>query len=447
MKNKVKDISCVKGFDILKKSFDNVILENLETHQTLEISNNVSKNGIDKVVYLKLNISYSGSGGRGPKECLEGAIDDMLPWLDLLINHDEKDIKKSTQLSLFDDNSSGIELEPEPEHPTKDSGWDKYFRDREKVRLSNLKKEYSFFELFDPLCWWWTYHSFDYKKFIPTHEQMLSIVKEKICKYKDGDGRYKDAWFDNAKSINGKAISDIELYNKVMNRLRVYIAPWIVHSGPMLDDSYTKHLEKSTKESYLFYFGGGRLDLNYSALRNSINIENKYKFGQLQDKLQSYDFYTPEFISFLRETFNADKKEPLNDNSAREILLKSFAKSIKSSWESELNNSSSYKEFKSRLLNGIKQNDIQMKHEPLSEDYSFVMNFVKGVPHLRIEQRTNTRIKLGYEFDKSADIDWWKYIVEFIEGDEVYKQIFNLYKTSTIPKIIQTSLFDFLGAA
>ena len=160
-----------------------------------------------------------------------------------------------------------------------------------------------------------------------------------------------------------------------------------------------------------------------------------------------YDFFTPEFISFLRQTFNAEHKEALDDNGAREILLKSFASSINPSWESILNNSSSHRDFRTKLFCNVNLKNVEFKHEQLTDGYHFVMNMDGTVPCLRIEQRAITRKRLKYNFDESSDIAWWKYIVDCIEKDEVFKQIFNLFKSTTTRKIVQPSLFSFLDVA
>lgn len=449
-KNQIKNLNEIKGIDKLFKSFDNVIHENLENHQTLELSNNVNKNGIDKVVYLKLNISYSGNGGRKAKECLEGAIEDLLPWLDLLLNHDEKENKNTNkQLSLFEDDiSNDVEYEVEPETPSSEGNWDKYFRTCHRVRINNMKKDYSFFELFDPLTWWWAYHSFNYKKFIPTHEDLLQQVKDAILEYKDIGGRHDDVWFDNPKYVTSAGpLSDIELYIRVMGTLRLYLVPWKVHNGVFYDDSFTKHSDKGIRNSHLFYFDGDKLQLNYSSLKNYINTSSKQEYGYLQDELAVYDFYTPEFISFLRETLDVEEGEPLTDDSAKDILLKAFVGSINSEWEKILNNSKSPKDFKTKLFNNVNPKEVNFKHVSLTENYSFVMNLDKNIPYLRIEQRTITRKRLNYYFEENTDLTYWKYIVECIEGDEVYKLIHNKYKSTSTSNIFQTTLFDFMGAA
>lgn len=445
-KEKKFSLDDVKGIEILRKSFDNVIHEINELYQTLELSNNVNKNGIDKVVYLKLNIALSSSSGRGVKECIEGAVGNLVPWIDLLLCHDEKKTKVS-QLSLFNDDVEE-DLEKEPESPKGETGnWDKYFRNRDKSRINNMKKKYKFFDLFDPLTWWWAYHIFDYKKFIPTQEDMLVLVKNAIVKYKDNDGRHDDVWLDNTSYVRNKTLSDTELFSRVMSILRLYIQPWQIHRSCMYDDSYTIHLEPISKTGYLFYMDNGKIYLHYSAIKNSINMDNKQEKGAFRDELITYDLFTDELISFLRNEFNVSECEPLNDSEAKKILIKSFADSVNNDWQNILNNSSTYKEFKTKLFHNVDMKQINLKHPILTDDYDFVMNMDKTTPHLQITQRTNTRKRLDYSFDGSFDMEYWKYIVEFVEGDEVFKLLFNLYREETVPRIIQTTLFDFLGAA
>lgn len=436
MKN-VTTLKGVKNIEVLQKNFDNVILETFDSYQTLELSNNVNKNGIEKVVYLKLNIALEGSGRRSSKECLDGAIASLLPWIDLLIDCDEKKSTSTSSTSLFDMDDN-FEIPVDTNRDLSDT-----------KKIENLKKKYKFFDLFDPLTWWWTFHSIDYKKFIPTNSEITELVKQAILKYKDIGGRHDDAWFDSPSYVtrNGN-LSDIELFKRVMSTLRIYVSKWQIHNGCLIDDSYTLIRDKQSKTSYLYYFDGERLFLNYSNIKNYINASNKKMFNSLRDEIETYDLFNDEFVAFLRECFDVKKSEPLDDNGAKKILLESFANSVNSSWQSILDNSKTYKEFKTKLFHNVDTDTIEMSYKTPTEDYNFVMNLEKNTPHLQITQRTSTRQRLGYTID-SSDYDCWKYIVEFLDGDEVFIQIFNLFKNKSIKnkEIIQTSLFDFLGAA
>ena len=447
MKNTIEDINTIKDIKKLIGAFDNVIHENLETHQTLELSNNVTDRGfIEKEVYLKIDISYFGNGGKSPKDCLEGAVKNINSWLDLLLNHDEEEKSQSSQLSLFGDDTNEKKKLEEPENPSSEGNWDKYFRTLYKVRKFNLMLDYKFFELFDPLCWWWSYHKFDYRRFIPTHEEMLTQLKEMILKYKNDGGRHNDAWFDNIKYITeNEGLSDVELYNRVMRITRLYIKPWQRHSGVFYDDSYKKHSEPSSKLDYLFYFDGSKLSLNYSNITNYvINCENQKNSIGSHD-LMTYNFYTPEFIAFLREVYEVRKIDSLDDEKAISCALENFAHTLNTDWNFILNSCLSYKEFKIKILDGANLRDKVFKNMSLHDDY--VVNIIENKKiRIEVEQRTATREMLGYPIEYT-DAYHWSYVVLNLEGDEIYKTLFEKYKTEEVSTVSQMSLFDFLGVA
>lgn len=367
------NINQIKGIEKLYKAFDNVIHEQYENYQTLELSNNVKRGIIEKEVYLKLSIAQY-TANRNAIECLEGAINSLLPWLELLINCDEK--PNNEQLCLFG-SSVDDELEKEPETPTSsdDNSWSRYFRKVENVRISNMKKKYKFFELFNPICWWWAYHTLNYKKFIPSNEELENHIKLKILEYKDKPGRYKEVWFDTYRDIFNKSMSDIELYNCVLGAFRFYLVPFKEKHGVFFDNSYTIHSEPSEEITYMFYFSMNKLNIYYSPIHNIHNSED----------FKEYDFYNPSFISFLRETFNVKECEPLNDDIVRERVFKIIFDEITIKWKEILNNSSSYKVFKKALMKKLKNKISKVGH--FTEEYSFECNICTKQQQLIITQR------------------------------------------------------------
>ena len=91
------------------------------------------------------------------------------------------------------------ELEKEPPSPTggEDNSWNSYYRKVEKVRKNNLKKQFTFFQLFNDHAASWLYEDIDWRKFLPTQDEFETIFKNIILKYKDNPGRYEDGWFDD----------------------------------------------------------------------------------------------------------------------------------------------------------------------------------------------------------------------------------------------------------
>lgn len=96
-------------------------------------------------------------------------------------------MKKNTkkQLSLFErDNVDELEKLPSP-NCGEDNSWNSYYKKVEKVRKNNLKKQFTFFQLFNDHSASWLYEDIDWRKFLPTQEEFETIFKNIILKYKD----------------------------------------------------------------------------------------------------------------------------------------------------------------------------------------------------------------------------------------------------------------------
>lgn len=195
----------IKGLDDLKKHFDVVEIDDShEKYNLLTCKDIVKRSGtiINYSVWIQLKINkahptkFKYSQSKDSKAYLEDCISNLLDWVELLVNFEKKNSNK--QLSLFEEDNVD-ELEKEPPSPTggEDNSWNSYYRKVEKVRKNNLKKQFTFFQLFNDHAASWLYEDIDWRKFLPTQDEFETIFKNIILKYKDNPGRYEDGWFDD----------------------------------------------------------------------------------------------------------------------------------------------------------------------------------------------------------------------------------------------------------
>ena len=195
----------IKGLDDLKKHFDVVEIDDShEKYNLLTCKDIVRRSGtiINYSVWIQLKINkahptkFKYSQSKDSKAYLEDCISNLLDWVELLVNFEKKNSNK--QLSLFEEDNVD-ELEKEPPSPTggEDNSWNSYYRKVEKVRKNNLKKQFTFFQLFNDHAASWLYEDIDWRKFLPTQDEFETIFKNIILKYKDNPGRYEDGWFDD----------------------------------------------------------------------------------------------------------------------------------------------------------------------------------------------------------------------------------------------------------
>lgn len=447
---KIKDLTKVKGIDRLIKSFDNVIYDGLETHQTLELSNNVKKGIIEKVIYIKLYISYSGNGNRGPKECLEGAIDDLLPWLDLLLNHDEKE-QKDSQLTLF--NEENIHLESEPEPPTGCDGWDKYHRNLERVRISNMKKQYKFFELFNPQTWWWGFHSINYKDFFPTQEVIEKII------YRDLELIAKDIEplelvFDKKSLDNINELSNTELATLFKNHITIYFKKLHHYSTLGFDNSFTIHSKANIKSiQSLFKLSQGRIECNSYRFKNFFQTVPEF----IQDRfstpiLGEFNFNTEKFIDFARKTFGIKKKEKILNKEY--ILDKTCCKQFKSIlWYSsssfdilkEVFLSKNSLEFRNKFFEHLKSFNIDYKNGGSGyyddEMYSINCGGYDNKIYLTIKQNLDMYKEFNTLTNEEVVHD--EVILYKLSINELIERVYKLYECKDITEYALKRLLDF----
>jgi hypothetical protein len=433
--------SQIKGFDELRKKFD--IVEIDESHEKYNIltCKDIVKRTSSIINYsiwlqLKINKSHQNSNsyisGKDTKEYLESCIKEINDWSEKLINFEDK----NQQLSLFDELNK-VELEPEPESPKggEDNAWNSYFRKQEKARKNNLMKQYSFFELFNDHSSFWLYKDIDFRRFLPSYNETINLIKNLIIKYKNNPGRYEDGWFDDKYKwiTRDGALSDIELFKRVMFQVRLYLVPYKRFFHVSLDDSYSKFIIEESI-SYRFYLSKGEFVYWGS------NDFDKYD-------LPKYDFYNKEFIEWLRETFNVPFKEIDSDDEVLEDALKQFFNGYlwygkeEYNWQERIKNFKDWKAFKNDLFNFKKERSIDNNGGSslcVNDGYRGSLCFDRNSYGLEIFQKNIIRKQLNRDIKPSHNDD--ESLVFKINGDDIFKKAFELFSSNTK----QLTLLDFL---
>ena len=184
---KQETFSSLKELDTLNKMFDEVILEEKEKYQVLTLRDKANKLNYDYIVWLELKISndkFNGYSHTSKQDNLKRCLEKLVLWVEILKNSESS--SKPKQLSLFGDNE---EVEEQlPPMPTGEDSWDNYNKECKKINIKNIKKKYSFFELFDPE--YFIYKGIDYRKSLPSKEEIRELYKKAILDGKDKPGRY-----------------------------------------------------------------------------------------------------------------------------------------------------------------------------------------------------------------------------------------------------------------
>ena len=435
--------SQIKGLDDLKKKFDIVeIDESNEKYNLLTCKDLVKRFGsnIDYSVWiqLKINKGHTKNTNYGtPKDSklyLEDCLLDLNNWVEVLINFDKNN--SNQQLSLFEEDNV-LELEKEPVSPSggEDNAWNGYFKKSEKVRKNNLLKQYSFFELFDDHSSSWLYTNIDWRKFIPSQNEIVTMVKNTILKYKDKPGRYEDGWFDDTSKwiTRDGALSDYELFERVRFQLRLYLVPY-KSFGRVSTDLCFSHSYYKESVHYRFYFNNGILETC-----GTCDYDKK--------DLPKYNIYSEELIGWLRDTLNVPYKEIDSDD---EILKKGVEQFLNSylwygkeeyNWQIRIKNFKDWKAFKADFFSFKKEKNIENNGSSSFcgyDGYRGSLDFDKNKYGLRIVQKKKLREQLNREIIPTDYND--ESLVFDLKGDEVFKKAYELFGSS----IKQLSLLDFI---
>lgn len=432
----------INGLDDLKKNFDVVeIDESHEKYNLLTCKDIVRRSGtiINFSVWIQLKINKGHprttnySVPKDSKTYLEDCLKDLNNWIELLVNFEKKNTKK--QLSLFEeDNVDELEKEPPSPNCGEDNSWNSYYKKVEKVRKNNLKKQFTFFQLFNDHSASWLYEDIDWRKFLPTQEEFETIFKNIILKYKDNPGRYEDSWFDDQYKwiTRDGALSDFELLERVRFQTRLYLVSYKSFSYVSTDLSYS-HCEFKESIRHRFYFINGKLE----------------SYGADYDKedLPQYNLNSKELIAWLRETLNVPFKEIDSDENILEKGITQFLDSYlwygkdEYDWKTRINKFKDWKSFKNDYLGFMKEKNIDNNGSGSfrgHDGFKGTLNFDKNkyglivVQKKKLREQINRTIKPAYYDDESLVFEY--------RGDEVFKKAFELFGKN----IKQLTLLDFI---
>lgn len=432
----------IKGLDDLKKIFDVVeIDENNEKYNLLTCKDLVKRFGsnIDYSVWIQLKISKGHTKNtnygtpKDSKSYLEDCLLDLNNWVELLINFDKNNSKQ--QLSLFEEDNV-LELEKEPVSPRggEDNDWNGYFKKVEKVRKNNLLKQYSFFELFNDHSSSWLYTDIDWRKFIPSQNEIVTMFKNTILKYKDKPGRYEDGWFDDTSKwiTRDGALSDFELFERVRFQLRLYLVPYKSFGHVITDLSFNhSYFEESIE--YRFYLNNGKLE-SYGS----------YDYDKTD--LPIYDLNNEEFVSWLRKTLDVPTKEIDSDDEVLNNGIEQFLNSFlwygreEYNWKTRIKNFKDWKSFKNDFFSFKKMKNIDNNGSSsliASDGYRGSLNYDKNKYGITILQDKKLREELNRKIIPT-DYNDDSLVIE-LKGDEVFKKAFELFGS-----VKQVSLLDFM---
>ena len=229
------------------------------------------------------------------------------------------------------------------------------------------------------------------------------------------------------------ALSDIELYNRVMFQTRLYLVPYKEYFHVSTDDSYSKFIfEEST--SYRFYLGNGKFEHCGSS------DLDKYE-------LPKYDFFNEEFIAWLRETFNVPYKDIDSDDEVLKDALKQFFDGYlwygkeEYNWQERIKNFKDWKAFKNDFFNFKKEKNIDNNGGSslcADDGYRGSLCFDKSSYGIEIYHKNSIREKIGREIKPSHNDN--ESLIFKLKGDEVFKKAFELFSLNTK----QLTLLDFL---
>jgi len=444
--NLIKEKESIKGSDKLCKHFDVVELDSSnEKYNLLTCKDRINRSNskINFSVWLQLKIQKNLQTSKmintwSDTEYIESCITSILDWIDSLKNFDKS--SQAIQLSLFDEPQSGIVLEKLPNSPVQgeERAWNKYFNTHNRIQKLNLMKQYTFFELFNDSSSYWLYSNIDWRKFIPSEDEILEELKRVILKYKDNCGRYDDGWFDDTYDyITGSgALSDYELYRRVMFTTRLFFVGYKKYKHVSTDLSFSSWVFEESKQSR-FWFDGKKL--NYSCSYDNDKTE-----------LPSFDFFNPHFVHWLRETLKVPYADYQTDEEVLHSEVTKFMNSYFPSssskefdWKEEISNSKTSKEFISKINKYYKEHHSSFRNGSSSlgqkDGYNGQISYDKKCEIL-IRQELAFRKSIHREINKVSDFGD-NAIIYTLKGNEIYKKAYELHH---IEEQVQTDLFDFI---
>jgi hypothetical protein len=422
----------------LEKHFDEVVMEEKDTHYCLTLRDKANKPNYDYIVWLEVMIAYANTNtcNQTSDSKLAGACKSILTWVDLLIKPKKE---RLMQLSLFGDDEDEPESEPSYPKGDDDNSYAKYYRDLEKVRRNNLMKKYSFFQLFDDSNAWWLYRDMRHHemKLPQSDKEMIELVKDAITKGTSGDydGRNDEFWWDDDYDYMTRdgALSDIEIINRVKMLIRLYLVPY-QRDFHVYTDMSLSHWECEASTDYHYWFDGKKLNGN-----SWVNTKH----------LPEYELYDEDFILWLRAHFNIEHKEAASDEDIlKENILGFFRRLTKSDEDLNLelliHSKEDWREFKSVIATMIPRGNNGSGSGYGVDGFSCDCSIDKK-GKITITQKTKTRTLLDRNID-GLEIGGYRddsVVVFSISGDEIYQEAFRLFGKKAA---IQTTIFDFHAA-
>lgn len=429
--------SNAKELNELRKHFDEVLIEKKEKYQVLTIRDKANKPNYDYVVWLEIKVSNGYQKGYSKKtdeEMLQKVCRSILDWIDALEKYKKPQVK---QLSLFGDDNN--ELEQEPEMPTDEHGWNSYHKKCEEIRKRNLIKQYSFLDLLD--IEYYVYSGIDWRKFLPSIEEVKELYKQAILKGMHNPGRYDDFWFNSPGYLaRDGALSDRELKARITSTIRLFLLPFKNYQKGHTDLSYAWHSLDWLTVNYRYYLNGSKLSTNSHHDNDKLN-------------LPSYDgVFDDEFLEWVRQTMGIEKTEVISDDDVLRNNIKNFFSRLigyeafeKYDFEHKINTFKNWKQFKADIL-PLKPESNNGGGSGYSLDGFSGSIYIDGKGKIEITQDIDERIELGRSIDGLETYDYGNNAVYVfkLSGDEIYKKAFELFNKKVAVK--QTSLFDFLAA-
>jgi hypothetical protein len=432
----VKKDSSNEYLETLRKEFDEVKVEKLEKFQLLTLRDKANQEGYDWAVWLELKIAYAdtNSCNKTSQEKLEGCLEELCNWLP---NLKQATISKPKQLSLFGDEEE-IVLEKEPEYPrcTQEKSLAKYYREFKRARKNNMLKKYTFFELFRDVEEWWTYYDTDFSNMLPkSDEEMIDVVKE----YFSGD--IKSHLLFATKPLedryqlltSGQALSDAELYNRILRLLCIPIAPYTQYKHVSTDLSFTEFIHEEQTGHY-FLLNGSKI--------TRVGFDNR--------EYPTYNLRNAAFLQWVRDFFKIPFREPFSDEYILKENIKHYFRSMlygkfeEYNLKKSINRAKTWKDFKKDLLSFCKKNGLSISNGGGS---GYSCDTLWGSYHLWnkgeiiITQKVEDRLLLGRDVDslerKYEDSD--DVVVYFLQGDEIYKKAYELFHADEIKSLLRLS--------
>lgn len=447
-----KPLKSSKEFEDLQKHFDEVSLESFEKYLLLSCKDKApGGKKISWIAWLEIKIAKV-TGNKHQQnsevELLDEVCKKINDWVEILKNPLEEQI---IEFDLFGDPVNQLELEPLPEHPTEDDKWNKYIKECERIRKSNLMKSYTFLELFD--IQYNMYRGIDWRRFLPSIEEVREMYKKAIIEGKENPGRYDDFWFDTPSYLTRDGgLSDIELTTRLRHAIRLFLVPYVDYYHVYYDLSYVDHFKdhpKESKISHRYYLDGEELTTCGAHDFDTLDLSEYHYKG----------VFNEELIDWIRKEMKIPKSEVVSDEDILKMNLESLWDFIFGKERVEkygtlsvfINNHNDIKSFKVAFEKIIKEENISYDHAGGSgvsldgfcgnKEYSHKFNGSS----ITITQDCKLRKELGRDCDLPFDrYNEEKYVVFNLNGSSVWEKAFELLK---IEENIQTSIFDFFENA